>query len=294
MRSTLYYVEMRKTLGKITVLTVLLATMSLGLFLIAVWKVDDAVTYEPKLTVGELSTKEVSAIAMYVVEVESGTEIVSKNKDVVLPIASVTKLLSASLFYEDTDLEATTSITWADIANEGEAGKLAFGDVYTHRELMYPLLLESSNDVASVIARVSPDILENMNVYVQTLGLQNTRFTDTSGLSPQNSSTAQELSTLSTQLYMNYPHIFDITKLTQFIGNNTGWRNNNVLVKEQGYKGGKHGFTLEADKTDVAFFDETLNTGQVRTFGYVVLGSKNILADITLLRTQVQQNVTLQ
>jgi D-alanyl-D-alanine carboxypeptidase len=133
-----------------------------------------------------------------------------------------------------------------------------------------------------------------MNVYVQTLGLQNTSFADTSGLSSQNISTAQELSLLSMNLYKEYPHIFDITKLTQFIGNNTGWRNNNPLVKEQGYKGGKHGFTFEADKTDVAFFEETIATGQKRMISYVLLGSTDIQSDIRTLRALAQQNLRFE
>jgi D-alanyl-D-alanine carboxypeptidase len=285
---------MRTTLGKITVFTVLLLTLGIGLFLIAAWSVDDAVRYVPTLQFNALDVTAVTATSLYVFDVETGQEIVSTNKDSVLPIASVTKLLSASLFYTHANLEATTSIVWSDIATDGKAGKLAYGDIYTYRELMYPLLLESSNDAATVLLRVSPTIVGDMNAYVKNIGLTNTVFEDTSGLSILNVGTAQELGLLSLNVYKEYPHIFDITKLTQFIGSNTGWRNNNPLVGEQGYRGGKHGFTYEANRTAVAFFEEKIVTGQTRVVGYVLLGSDNIKNDIDLLRALVQQNVIFE
>ncbi len=285
---------MRKTLGRITVFTVLFATLGIGLFSIAVWSVEDAVTYTPTLTSHQFDTSLVSATSLYVIRVETGEVIATKNENVVLPIASITKLLSAALFYRDVNLKATTSITWADIANEGEAGRLGYGDVYTYRELMYPLLLESSNDAAFVVDRVSPDIVIKMNAYVQEKGLTDTTFSDTSGLSALDTSSAQELGLLSMHLYDTYPHIFDITRLTQFIGSNTGWRNNNPLVQEDGYKGGKHGFTKEAGRTDVAIFEETLATGQKILVCYVILKSEHIKSDIQLLRAEVQQKVRLE
>lgn len=285
---------MLKTIGRITVFTVLFATLGIGFFSIAVWSVEDAVTYTPTFKVSQFDVSSVSATSFYVVAVQTGQEIVSKNKDAVLPIASVTKLMSASVFYKDANLQATTSITWTDLVTDGEAGKLAYGDIYTYRELMFPLLLESSNDAAFVIDRVSSQIVTKMNAYVQDIGLKNTVFEDTSGLSPLNVGTAQELGLLNVHLYSVYPHIFDITRLTQFIGNNTGWRNNNPLVHEEGYRGGKHGFTYEAGRTDVAFFEETLATGQKVMMGYVILQSDNIKNDIRLLRGQVEQNVTFE
>ena len=285
---------MRKTLGRITVFAVLFLTLGIGLFLVAVWTVDDAIHYAPVLTSGVLDTSKVSATSVYIFDVETGKEIASKEKNRELPIASVTKLLTASLFYRDAPLEATTSIVWNDVTAEGESGKLRYGQVYSYRELMYPLLLESSNDAGVTMLRVQPLLLDAMNAYVKERGLVHTILADTSGLSSKNISTAGELGTVMSHLYRDFPHIFDITRLSQFIGTNTGWRNNNPLVQEEGYRGGKHGFTYEANRTDVAFFEEKIASGQERMIGYVLLGSDNIKNDIDILRAQVVQNVYLE
>jgi len=198
------------------------------------------------------------------------------------------------VFYDSADLDATTTIVWSDVNTEGDAGKLHPYEEYTYRELMYPLLLESSNDAAAVLLRVSPDLLTRMGAYTQSLGLLVTTFNDTSGLSDKNVSTATELSILFRELYKNSPHIFDITRLKQFVGTHTGWLNNNPLIAQEGYRGGKHGFTNEANRTVVAFFDETIATGQVRTIGYVLLQSDDLKADIALLREVVHKNVSLK
>ena len=285
---------MRKTIGRITVFAVLFMTFAIGIFLVAIWTVDDAVHYVPMLHVDDSGFAKIGATAIYVADVETGKEIFSKNKETILPIASVTKLFTAAIFYKGTPLEATTSITWKDLESEGRAGKFEYGQVYSYRELMYPLLLESSNDAAGTMLKVAPELPTAMNTYVHDKGFMQTQFADTSGLSPKNISTAEELSYLSQILYREYPHIFDITRLTQFIGATNGWRNNNPLVFEDGYRGGKHGFTYEANRTDVAFFEETIVTGQKRMVSYVILGSTDIKSDIALLRKQVQQNVRLE
>jgi serine-type D-Ala-D-Ala endopeptidase (penicillin-binding protein 7) len=284
---------LRTTLGRVTIITVVMATFCMGLFFIAAWSVNDALYYEPTLKVGVVTTDGVSATSYLIFDQISGTEIASKDSTKVLPIASVTKLLTAAMFYKDIDLEATTSITWADLNTEGDAGRLRYGNEYSYRELLFPVLLESSNDAAAALLRVKPDLLEKMNAYAASLGLTSTHFSDTSGLG-ENTSTAYELFMLARTLYEHDPHIFDITRLNQYVGTHTGWMNNNPLVHEEGYRGGKHGYTNLAGRTDVAFFEETLATGQKRTIGYVLLGSEHIQEDIDLLRAQVREKVRFE
>ncbi len=236
----------------------------------------------------------VNAHSFFVFDVDTNLAIASKDENVVLPIASVTKLITASAFLDIAVLDATTSITATDVATEGKAGKLKEGDVYTNHELLYPLLLESSNDAAEAMYRVYPQLLDTMHTYTTELGLQHTVFEDPSGLSPHNTSTAKELALLTRFLYQSQPHIFDITLLAQFIGNDIGWKNNNPVFNDETYKGGKHGYTEEAQKTIVSFFDETLQDGSTRTIGYVVLGSTDTKGDIAVLRDQVQKTVQVR
>lgn len=279
------------TLGRITLVAVMAATFGFGVLLVAVWSVEDALYYKPQLYAENFTVPEVSARALAVFDVHSGTEIAAKNAAEVLPIASITKLLTASIFYDETNLGATTSITWQDINTEGEAGRLHAYEVYTNRGLMYPLLLESSNDAAAVMLRVAPELQVKMQEYAASLGLVETVLDDTSGLSDKNVSTAHELSILLKALYEKEPHIFDITQLPLFIGKHTGWMNNSPFVHEEGYIGGKHGFTYAANRTAAVIFDETLPNGRIRTIGYILLGSDDLASDIALLRAEVQKSV---
>jgi len=282
------------TLGRITVFFVVSATFGLGMLLIAAWTVKDAFEYSPQLRVGLLDVSDTTATAVMVFDVDSGTEIASKNSTQALPIASVTKLVTAAIFYRGADLSGTTTITWADVNTYGDAGRIHAYEEYSNRELLFPLLLESSNDAASAMLRVYPELLSEANAYVQELGLTQTLFEDPSGLSEQNVSTAYELSLLARDIFLRHSHIIDITRLPQYIGTHTGWLNNNPLITEDGYFGGKHGFTEAANRTTVAFFKETLASGHTRTIGYVILGSQNVPNDVLLLREQVQKNVYLE
>ena len=281
-------------LRQVTIFSTIIFVLISGLFLIVAWNVGDAMYFAPTMHVTQFDTSEITAKSFAVFDEASGTIIAAKNDDTVLPIASVTKLITASVFYGHTNAAATTSITWSDIAAEGNAGNLQPHEVFTYRELLYPLLLESSNDAAVVMLRVDSSLLTDMHTFILSLGLQKTVFKDTSGLSAQNVSTVSELVTIADTLYKKDQYIFDITRLHQFVGTYTGWINNNPLINMKGYAGGKHGYTPEADRTVVAFFDEHLTTGQIKTIGYVLLGSDNLASDIALLRTQVEQNVTIE
>lgn len=289
-----YYVYMRRTIGRITIFAVLAITLGTGLLLVGLWSVDDALNYEPSLTVGAIDQADISAKAYLVFDMETGTEITSFNSTEVLPIASVTKLFTAAVYRKTADMQGTTTIAWSDINTEGRAGKLQAFQAYNNHELLYPLLLESSNDAAVAMLRSHETLLADMNDYASTSKAVYTVFADTSGLSERNVSNAYELFILARKVYLEQPHLFDIAQLKQYIGTYTGWMNNSPLVNEKGYKGGKHGFTYEANRTGVFVFEETLNNEQKRLFGYVVLGSDDLLADISVLRAQIQTNVRFE
>jgi len=243
------------------------------------------------VTGGMLST--VSADAIYVFDLQSGMEIFTRNENSIHPIASVTKLISAALFLEHATATDVATITWADIDTEGRSGRLKNGQQYLNKELLFPALLESSNDASVVMQRVSPvPLVDSMNTYARKHYLLDTHFTDASGLDDGNVSTAYELGNLVATLYTQYPHIFDITQLKTYLNHVNAWMNNNPFVHDEGYRGGKHGYTYAANRTTVAFFDETLQSGNIRTIGYVLLDSDGLQTDMELLRTYVQNSVT--
>ncbi len=229
-----------------------------------------------------------------VFDVTTGAVLAAQDADTPYPVASVTKLPAAAVAEVVVPLEATTTLTWDDVAAEGRAGKLEAGQEYTYRELLFPLLLESSNDAAAVIERsYREQVVAAMNEIATAYGASSTRFVDASGLSDQNVASARDVALITTRLYAAHPYIFDITTLSQYISHETGWINNNPVVHEEGYLGGKHGYTEAAGRTIVALFDEPFTAGR-RQVGYVVLGSSNLAADVATLREFVRSSVRFE
>lgn len=265
-------------------------TLGSGLFLVSLWSVSDVENYEPSLVVTAGEIPDVSAKSFLITDLESGTEIVSKKPTEKLPIASITKLFTAAAFRERTNLVGTTTVTWGDVLTEGRSGKLSAGEVYTYNELVQAMIIESSNDAASTIARSDSGVLDEMNENSKKIGLLNTVFADTSGLSDKDISTAYELAKLTKAVWITQPHIFDVANMEQIIGTYTGWINNNPFIHMQGYKGGKHGFTNEAKYTAVAVFEEDLPDIK-NDFLYIILGSNDLVSDIEQLRQYVDKHV---
>lgn len=282
---------MSKTVAKISVGVVLVLALAGAILIYGVFSVVEVLT--PSSYSITLTTKpEVTSKSWIVFDVELGDILHSHNADEVLPIASVTKLFTASQFYSNADLNANTTIVWGDVITDGRSGKLSYGEEYTNRELLFPLLLESSNDAATALHRVHSTLLDDMNSYMTDLKLEHTSFSDTSGLSSKNVSTARELGVVSRNVYMTQPQIFDITRISAYYSEDNGWINNNPYVEDESYMGGKHGFTYDAGRTAVAFFDEQINGGTKRTIGYVLLGSEDLTTDMELLRDYMWQNTT--
>jgi len=286
---------MLRLLKHISIITSLLTVLGVGLFFVVVGTAHESIYHQPAIAVqgGMLST--ISAGSIYIFDLETGVEIFTRDKNAVRPIASVTKLISSALFLEHASTSDTATITWNDVNTDGRSGRLQAGQQYAHKELLFPVLLESSNDAAVVMERVAPvDLIHEMNTYVQLQQLNATHFSDTSGLSDGNVSTAYELGKLTSILFAEYPHIFDITRLKTYINHINAWMNNNPFVYDEGYKGGKHGYTYAANRTAVAFFVEKLKSGQTRTIGYILLGSDSLQTDMERLRAYVQNAVTYE
>jgi len=219
------------------------------------------------------------ATAYGIYALDTNTVVLEENADAVVPIASVTKLFIANTFMQRNDLLATTTVTWGELAAEGEAGHLMYGAVYTHRELLYALLLESSNDAAAALERIDPMLV------AETAALYDgVELVDASGLSDNNTASVNTLLEATASLYRTNRHLFDITAMPILYGAETGWRNNNPFVSDAAYRGGKHGFTYEAGQTAVGVFADA-GTEYV----YVVLGSDELMSDMQQLRSVIQK-----
>jgi D-alanyl-D-alanine endopeptidase (penicillin-binding protein 7) len=154
--------------------------------------------------------------AALVIDQEAGKLLYAKNTDAVMPIASITKLMSAIVVLESgAPLDDPISVTMQDVDRlKGTSSRLRVGLTLTRKEMLRLALMASENRAASALARAHPGgnsaFVEAMNRKAKQLGMHDTRFVDATGLNPNNVSTALDLATLVNAGYQ-YPLIRDYT-----------------------------------------------------------------------------------
>ncbi|MDP6704148.1 MAG: serine hydrolase, partial [archaeon] len=139
------------------------------------------------------------------------------------PIASLTKLMTALVAAKHYDSEQEVPITSRIVAEEGTSGFLQPGDIFTVQKLLFPLLIESSNDAAAALSNVvgTRAFVNLMNLEAAELGLSNTFFTNPTGLDPSSSadplnySSAEDLAFLMQHILTNYPEVAYILKIQE-------------------------------------------------------------------------------
>ena len=147
-----------------------------------------------------------------------------KNSEDLLPMASLTKLMTALVAYKNYDLEDT--IAMGPKVNDWEDSSKRFipGTIFKISELLYALLIESNNDAAMALAGKMglDDFVAAMNEEAQRLGIITTHYDNPVGIDPTskkeiiNYSTAKELIALTKEIINNYPEILEITSLPQY------------------------------------------------------------------------------
>lgn len=224
----------------------------------------------------------VTAGAYVVTNLTTGQVLAQKNADSVLPIASISKLYTAVIAKEQLDSRKVVTITDQAYATEGNSGNLKRNEQISVSNLMYPLLMVSSNDAAEALALSAgrTAFIAAMNRLATSLGAEKTSFDDPSGLSQYNVSTARELSRFMGWLYIQHPEIIDITRLkTKSIKAHT-WTNPTHYLNLAAYVGGKNGFTDEAERTAVSIFSLPNEYGVPEPHIIVVLRSKDRDKDV--------------
>lgn len=237
----------------------------------------------------------VSSLSYLVADLETGKVLLSQNINQQLPIASVTKLMTAIVADETLGLDTKTTVTPEAINTYGTQGELRKGETYSVLELFYPLLLESSNDAAEALAYTKNRsvFISDMNGKAKSIGLLNTIYEDASGLSPHNKSTVTDLFRLTQYISKYREYIFEIsTEKKKELGKKV-WLSNSRFRSDSDYVGGKNGYTDEALKTQVVLFEEEFKD-EKRTIVYIVLKSTDVAYDIKMLRDFVRANVILE
>jgi D-alanyl-D-alanine endopeptidase (penicillin-binding protein 7) len=143
---------------------------------------------------------QVASEAAVVLDAGSGEVLFKKNMEERLPIASLTKLMSALTFLESSPhLDDFTTITASD-ADCTDQTKLKAGETLTFRDLLHACLMSSSNRATKALARASglslSEFVGRMNRKAGEMGLSGTFFSEPTGLSRKNTSTALDCARL--------------------------------------------------------------------------------------------------
>lgn len=228
---------------------------------------------------------------------EDGRVLASKDPDAVVPIASLTKLLTAMVVLDARqDMGETLQVTAEDVDRlKHSASRVPVGARMSRRDALALALISSENRAASALARSYPGGLEGFARAAQAklaaLGLNQSRVVEPTGLSPANVSTAKEMARLAAAA-ARYPQIAEISSQAKAKVSVNGrvreLRNTNHLVGGKGWdiRLSKTGYTEEAGRC-LTMRLRTEGKG-VRHFVTVVLldadGSAQRLADARRIR----------
>jgi serine-type D-Ala-D-Ala endopeptidase (penicillin-binding protein 7) len=198
---------------------------------------------------------DIRAAAAIIFDPESGQVLWEENAQDKRSIASITKVMTALVFLEDSpDLNQEITVERGDVY-AASTTYLRSNDRITLDEVLHLTLIASDNAAARVLARVShggtAPFIERMNEKAVELGLESTSFTDPSGLNPANVSSAYDLSRLISFASANET-IAPIMRTAAYSARTSrrtiNIRNTNHLVRggEVDVLGGKTGFITKA------------------------------------------------
>lgn len=235
----------------------------------------------------------VSAEAYLVGDLTSGEVIIEKNPETRFPIASLSKLMTALVSLTSYDQATATAASRRALATYGTNGNFHAGEKITLGALLYPLLMESSNDAAEVIAESEDrqQFIAKMNTTAAKLAMADTSYAEPTGLSPENQSTVRDLFTLTSHIAENQPLIFDITTVPKYTYKNHTWYNISQFLRARGYNGSKSGYIDEAKQTNVGLFTLPLANGENKKLAVILLRSNDRKRDTDSLLTYVKNNV---
>jgi len=203
------------------------------------------------------------------------------------PIASLTKLMTSLVIMENAKLDDLFKVSKNAVATPGELGGLVVGEELTVKNLLYALLVESSNDAAAALsenigAKTSKDFVELMNQKAKALGLADTNFSDPSGLDPQNRSSAWDLNRLMQEV-LKYPVLQEIMRTKEIDFASADGKFNRHLTSTDKLLGilpeiiaGKTGYTEEAGNCMILAFRAPNQEGTVVS---VIMDSQDRMAE---------------
>lgn len=195
----------------------------------------------------------------YVIDQDTHEVLLSKNDHAVLPIASLTKLMTGLIISQaHLSMDEPITITASDIDTEKNSrSRLAVGTTLTRQEMLHLALMSSENRAAHALGRTYPGgmgvFVRQMNLKARLLGMGDTRYVEPTGLSSLNQSSARDLAVLANVAHSD-PLLRSFTTSPGYeieVGQRTlQYNNTNRLVKNPTWDIGlqKTGYISEAGR----------------------------------------------
>jgi len=196
-----------------------------------------------------------------VLDADTGEVVIDKNSETVTPIASITKLMTAMVILDrGLDMEQKIVLSREDIDSlKGTRSRLRPGNVLTRGDLLLLALMASENRAAAALGRTYPGGIEPfvraMNEKAASLDMKDSRFVDSTGLSPRNVSSAPDLVKMVKAAH-EYPAIREFSTRDRATvrvsekGRPLAFHNTNGLVRAHHWEVGlsKTGYISEAGR----------------------------------------------
>ncbi|WP_038852394.1 D-alanyl-D-alanine endopeptidase [Bordetella petrii] len=238
----------------------------------------------------------------YVQDLETSTVLFAKNDNVVRPIASISKLMTALVVVDaHQPMDEMLEVTEEDIDTlKHTSSRLTVGTRLSRGDMLHLALMSSENRAANALGRHYPGglpaFVEAMNSKARALGMTSTRFTEPTGLSSRNVSSPRDLARLL-RAASQRPLIHRYSTDDQYevdIGNRTQvFRNTNLLVRKSDWdiKVSKTGYINEAGECLVML--ARINGRDVAMVLLDSQGKLSRIGDAVRLRRILQSDVAM-
>lgn len=246
-----------------------------------------------------LSPEVLSARAVFVLSslADGGHKILfQKNPDQPMPIASLAKLMTAYVATESYNPGDDITVSKEAVAKEEDFGQLKAGETLRVGDLLWILLMESSNDAAWALAEKMgvDNFVNQMNAEAMKLGMANSKFSNPAGVDPDSpeepitKSTAQDLATFALHLLEQKPFLWKIlgTQETDLYVRGGDFHHtlrsttNGFISSIPRFVGAKTGFTPLAKQCLILVQENPRGNGYII---YVLLGSNDRFGEMKKL-----------
>ena len=231
----------------------------------------------------------------------SGAVLFEKNPSAVLPIASLTKLMTAIVVFKNAAPDEIVVIETADTKVPLYRADLVPGEKITVRGLLEAMLISSANDAAMALVRHggagAAQFVQKMNAEASRLGMDSTSFANPVGFDdPAHYSTAEDLSRLVNE-FLLYPQLVEIVSTKEAVISSADGKyihhavtTNKLLTEYREVRGLKTGYTSEARGNLIVLADADSPDGSGAQYYSIILGSDQREEEMLKLMNWIKEN----